>query len=42
VYIKAGSIIPIKLHDHSLSLTLAMDKPIRLEVFLDESGEANG
>ena len=42
VFVKAASIIPIKLHDHAQSLTLAYDKPIRLEIYLDDNGYAIG
>ena len=35
LYVKAGSVVPIKLHDGALSLERAHTMPIRLEVYLD-------
>ena len=35
MYVRAGSVIPIKLHDGALSLERAHSLPIRLEVYLD-------
>jgi alpha-glucosidase (family GH31 glycosyl hydrolase) len=43
MYIKAGSIIPIKLHGNKRhSLIEAFDDPIRLDIYLDKLGEAKG
>ncbi len=43
MYIKAGSIIPIKLHGNNRkSLEEAFDDPIRLDIYLDKLGEATG
>ncbi|TNV84333.1 hypothetical protein FGO68_gene5628 [Halteria grandinella] len=42
IYIKEGSIIPIKLHEGRLSLLEAKDDPIRLEIYLDPHGYAKG
>ncbi|CDW88355.1 alpha glucosidase ii [Stylonychia lemnae] len=41
-YVRGGSIIPIKLHGRSQSLTLAEDKPLRLDLYLDKNNEAQG
>lgn len=35
LYVRAGSVLPIKLHDGALSLERAHTLPIRLEVYLD-------
>ena len=37
LYVRAGSIIPIKLHDGALSLLRAQDKPIRLDIYLEQA-----
>lgn len=36
MFVKAGSIIPIKLHEGALSLLRAMPKPIKLEIYLSQ------
>jgi alpha-glucosidase (family GH31 glycosyl hydrolase) len=35
LYVRAGSVLPIKLHNGALSLERALTLPIRLEVYLD-------
>ncbi len=43
LYVRAGSVLPIKLHSGALSLERAHTMPIRLEVYLDpESQSASG
>eukprot|EP00347_Sterkiella_histriomuscorum_P014249 403361604 len=42
IFIKEGSILPIKLHRKKLSLMRAWQMPIRLEVYLDYNSEARG
>jgi alpha-glucosidase (family GH31 glycosyl hydrolase) len=42
VYIRGGSIIPIKLHNNRLSLVRAFFMPIKLEVYPDILGKATG
>jgi mannosyl-oligosaccharide alpha-1,3-glucosidase len=43
LYVRAGSVITIKLHNGALSLEKALTLPIRLEVYLDpETQSASG
>jgi mannosyl-oligosaccharide alpha-1,3-glucosidase len=43
LYVRAGSVIPIKLHNGALSLERALTLPIRLDVYLDpETQSASG
>ncbi|CDW88377.1 neutral alpha-glucosidase ab [Stylonychia lemnae] len=42
VFVKGGSIIPIKLHPRQSSLARLWLNDIRLEVYLDEQGNASG
>ena len=42
VIVKAGSIIPVKLHNRKLSLTRAQTMPMRLDIYLDRSQTAQG
>jgi alpha-glucosidase (family GH31 glycosyl hydrolase) len=35
LYVKGGSILPIKLHNNGLSLLRIIHYPIRLEIYLD-------
>ena len=42
VFYKAGSIIPILLHENSLSLLRAINKSISLEVYPTSQGVAEG
>jgi hypothetical protein len=36
LYVKAGSIVPIKLHKGALSIERALKLPVRLEIYLDQ------
>ena len=40
--IKGGTILPILLHNEALSLMRCINNPIKLEVFLDRKGYAEG
>lgn len=42
VFVKSGSILPILLHDDCMALLDCVKNSIRLEVYLDTSGNANG
>ena len=42
VFVRGGSIITIKLHYKKLSLLRAFLMPIRLDVYLDSFGRAEG
>ena len=42
VFVRAGSIIPLKLHNRKLSLTRAQSMPMRLDIYLDRSQTAQG
>ncbi|CDW76776.1 neutral alpha-glucosidase ab [Stylonychia lemnae] len=42
VYIKGGSIIPLKLHQNPTSLLKIQYNPIRLEIYLNETNQAKG
>eukprot|EP00347_Sterkiella_histriomuscorum_P011592 403371866 len=42
VFVKGGSIIPIKLHQDAESITQAKDMNINLEIYLDENNMASG
>ena len=42
IFIRGGSIIPIKLHYGKLSLQRVLMNPIRLEIYLDKNYEAEG
>lgn len=42
IYVRGGSILPIKLHPGAESITSALDLGIRLEVYLDTNDEARG
>ena len=35
LFIRGGSIIPLKLHERKLSLIRAFECPIKLEIYLD-------
>ena len=42
LYVRGGSIVPILEHKRELSLLRAIDNPISLQVYLDESSSASG
>eukprot|EP00347_Sterkiella_histriomuscorum_P014353 403361196 len=42
IYVRAGSILPIKLHRGVESVMLAIDKGINLEIYLDKNDQAKG
>ena len=42
IFVKGGSIIPIKLHNFKLNLLRAFIMPIRLDVYLDQHLKASG
>ena len=42
VFVRAGSIISVKLHNRKLSLTRAQTMPMRLDIYLDRSQTAQG
>lgn len=42
IYVRGGSIIPIKLHYHKLSLLRAFLHPIKLDIYLDQNQRAEG
>lgn len=42
VYVRGGSIIPIKLHQGAESIMQAKDNDINLEIFLEENNLASG
>ena len=42
IYVRGGSILPVKLHAGAESITSALDLGIRLEVYLDSNDEARG
>jgi alpha 1,3-glucosidase len=42
IFVRAGSIIPVKLHNRKLSLTRAQTMPMRLDIYLDLSQTAQG
>ena len=43
LYVRAGSVIPIKMHNGALSMERALTLPIRLDVYLDpETQSASG
>lgn len=40
LYVRAGSVLPIKLHNGALSLKRVRSLPIRLEVYLDPASQS--
>jgi len=42
VFVKSGSILPILLHDDCMSILDCVENSIRVEVYLDQSGNAAG
>jgi alpha-glucosidase (family GH31 glycosyl hydrolase) len=42
VFVKGGSIVPILLHDDCMSLLSCINNPLRLEVYPDGYGNAQG
>jgi alpha-glucosidase (family GH31 glycosyl hydrolase) len=42
LYVRVGTILPIKLHNYRLSLARAFFMPIKLEVYPDTYGKAKG
>ena len=42
VFVRGGTILPILHHENCMSILKCINDPIRLEVYLDENGEAEG
>lgn len=42
VFVRGGTILPVLQHEHCISILSCMFNPIRLEVYLDEFGKAEG
>ena len=42
VFVKGGNIIPVLLHENCESLLSCIENPIRVEVYVDRDGNANG
>ena len=42
VFVKGGSIIPILLHENCMSLLSCINNPLRIEVYPDADGRAQG